>query len=354
MSTPQPTLAHDVGPPILASLFDAMRIDEAWSIREPRSFTWWGHRLAQRVWAEPGRTGHDHPIVRIHAETDVLRHVPDTPEMRASVAAINTFMHLGALTWFSETRRVRFHSAACFHPGNRSWLQSLFLAAVALQAADAHIKADQLARVLGGEPDVSGHPTSGARPEADDILNVIGAVFAPHGAGASPWMRADFAATADMRPRPWVLANADAFGFTAELPFTGDLPAVAARRAETGLLTATSTVRRPRLGSGLLLCLQLPFNFAKDEGSDIAVVLNILEGVETTNTHTLGAWYLGPTPPNRTDGHSLIFVSFVPAAAYRRGLLDVLVLDMAIRTRWVTRTLLGEGATKLALPHRYR
>jgi hypothetical protein len=39
------------------------------------------------------------------------------------------------------------------------------------------------------------------------------------------------------------------------------------------------------------------------------------------------------------------FVSFVPAAAYRKGLLDVLAMDMAIRTRWVARTLVGTPST---------
>jgi hypothetical protein len=39
------------------------------------------------------------------------------------------------------------------------------------------------------------------------------------------------------------------------------------------------------------------------------------------------------------------FVSFVPAAAYRKGLLDVLAMDMAIRTRWIA-GILGDCATQ--------
>jgi hypothetical protein len=340
----------DIGPDVLDFLFAAMKIDGAWSVREPRSFTWWGHRLAQRIWAEPVRTSHDHHIVRIHAETAVIRDVPDGREMRVGLAAMNVFMHLGALTWSSETRRISLHSAACFHAGNRQWLQPLFLAAVGLQAADAHIKADGLARLLGGEPDVSAHPTSGVRGEPDDILNVIASLFAPRGADASPWTEADFKAAADMKPRPWVLANGDATGLTAEFPFSGDMPAIAAGRAETTLLTASSTERHPQLGSGLHLRLQLPFNLPKDQGSEVAFALNLLEAAETTNTHTLGAWCLGPVLPGRTDTHSVIFASFVPAAAYRRGLLDVLAMDMAIRARWVARISLGDTGIRASTP----
>lgn len=338
-------LALDVGPEVVDFLFDAMKIDDAWSVREPRSFVWWGHRLVQRVWAEPVRSSLDHQVVRVHAATALLRNVRDTPEMRAQLAATNMLMHLGALIWVPETNRVMLHTAACFHSGNRPWLQPLFLAAVGLQVTDAHIKADGLARMLGGEPDVSAHPRSGPRPEPDDILNVIATVFAPGSTGPSPWTEADFTATSEMTPRPWVLATAGAGGMTAEFPFTGNLPAVVAGGPETALLTASSTERHPQLGSGLLLRLQLPFNVSQEEGSNLAWMLNALETIEETNTHTLGAWCLGPTPPGRPDAHSVTFVSFVPAAAYRKGLLDVLAMDMAIRTRWVASTLLGDRAT---------
>lgn len=344
---------NDVGPEVLEFLFGVMKIDDAWSVREPRGFSWWGHRLAQRVWAEPVRLSYDHHVVRLHAATAVLRDVRDTPEMRARLATTNRSMHLGALTWSPESRRIMLHSAACFHSGTRPWLQPLFLAAVGLQVADAHIKADGLARVLGGEPDVSAHQRSGPRREPDDLLNVIATVVAPAGAGSSPWAEADFKATADMNPRPWVLANGDADGITAEFPFTGDLPAAIAGGAETALLTASSTDRHPQLGSGLLLRLRLPFNVSQKQGSDLAWMLNALETIEETNTHTLGAWCLGPTPPGRPDAHSVTFVSFVPAAAYRKGLLDVLAMDMAIRTRWVASTLLGDRDTNRRTPAQF-
>jgi hypothetical protein len=337
----------DVGPEVLDFLFDAMKIDRPWSVREPRAFAWWGHRLAQRVWAEPARSSHDHQVVRIHATTALLRDVRDTPELRGKLAALNMAASLGALVLVPETGRIVLHTAACFHAGNRSWLQPLFLAAGGVQVADAHVKAEGLARLLGGEADVSVHPRSGPRPEPDDLLNLIATVFAPEGAGASPWADTDFKAAADMSPRPWVLATTGAGGMTAEFPFSGDRPAAVAGRPETALLTASSTERHPQLGSGLLLRLQLPINFSRQEGSQLAGMLNALEMTEESGTHALGAWCLGPTPPGRPDAHPVTFVSFVPAAAYRKGLLDVLALDMAIRTRWVSRLLLGHpGRTR--------
>jgi len=338
--------ARDVGPGVLQFVFENMKIDEKWSTREPREFSWWGHRLAQRVWAAPARSSHDHQIVRVHATTAVLRDVPDTPEMRARLATLNRFMSLGAFTWLPDSRRIVLHCAACFHAGNLAWLQPLFLAAVGLQAADAHIKVDGLADLLGGKPDTSAHPQSGPRPEPDDILNVIAALFAPGGAGPSPWTAVEFKAAADMTPRPWVLATAGDDGLTAEYPLTGDLPAIVAKGPETALFTASSTDRHPQLGSGLLLRLQLPFNVSQNDGSDIACRLNALETAEERNTHTLGAWCLGPTAPGRTAAHSVSFVSFIPTTAYRKGLLQVLAVEMALRTRWIAGLFLDNDAPR--------
>ena len=33
-------------------MFQELQIDDEWSTRSDRSFRWWPHRLAQRVWAE--------------------------------------------------------------------------------------------------------------------------------------------------------------------------------------------------------------------------------------------------------------------------------------------------------------
>jgi hypothetical protein len=102
------------------------------------------------VWAEPARSSYDHDVVRVHAATALLRGVPDTTDVRARLAAINRFMSLGALVPSRTGDRIILHSAACFHAQNVAWLQPLFLAAVGIQVADAHIKADGLARLLGG------------------------------------------------------------------------------------------------------------------------------------------------------------------------------------------------------------
>lgn len=116
----------DVGPQVLKFPFDALKIDDAWALWEPRSFTWWAHRLEQRVWAEPARSSYDHDVVRVHAATALLRGVPDTADVRARLAAVNRFMSLGALVPSRPGDRIILHSAARFHVQNVAWLQPCF------------------------------------------------------------------------------------------------------------------------------------------------------------------------------------------------------------------------------------
>ena len=233
--------------------------------------------------------------------------------------------------WHPEQRRLTLRYGVYVHPQNLSWLSRLFLAAVGLQAADAHIKAPELARLLGGEPDTSPHPHTGWRPRADEMLGVIEQVFAPQGRGPSPFTDADFKAALQLAPRSWVLATGNGAGLTAELPFFDDVPAVLGGRG-TALLVATATERHPQLGSGALLRLSLPALPGADpadsrRGAQLAGELNRAEPQAWAAAHFLGAWTFDPTL-------GLTFVTFLPAAVYRARLLDAMLRSMAARAQW--------------------
>ena len=43
------------GEAVVQRLYQMMQIDDKWSTRNGAGFTWWGHRLAQRVWADAER-----------------------------------------------------------------------------------------------------------------------------------------------------------------------------------------------------------------------------------------------------------------------------------------------------------
>ena len=46
-------LKEDLGNQIVENIYHDLQIDPKWSVKGERGFTWWGHRLAQKIWADP-------------------------------------------------------------------------------------------------------------------------------------------------------------------------------------------------------------------------------------------------------------------------------------------------------------
>jgi hypothetical protein len=112
----------DVGPEAIDFIFSSMRIDEMWSIRESRGFTWWGHHLAQRVWADPPRIRHDTP--RLHAETAVLRGFAPTDGLLPRLGVLNRCASLSALVWHPDSRRLTMHAAITLYQESLDYRQA--------------------------------------------------------------------------------------------------------------------------------------------------------------------------------------------------------------------------------------
>jgi len=230
------------------------------------------------------------------------------------------------------------HAAMTVYQENLQWAKHLFLSVVGIQAADAHIKIG-LGEVFHAEPDASAHPTNGRRSQPDDTLDIIRSVFVPQGQGPAPFVAAEFEAALAMDPTPWVLANADGTGLTAEFPFSGGRPAVDQSMTgrggapETALFTATAETRHPQLGSGALLRLALPVVLDPHQAADLAMRLNRLQVTEYADAPFLGAW----CPDHHTNGVS--FVTFLPSATHRPGLLKVMAFNAALHTNWARETL---------------
>lgn len=187
----------DVEPHVLNDLFQRMMIDHEWSVRTARSFTWWGHHLAQRVWAEPGRRDHGYEVVCVRTETDLVRQVPNNQRAVEVLNLLNAHASLSSLVWYKDKATVKLACSAYFHSENANWLRDIFYAAAAIQAVDAETKVSTAAELLRGEPDVSQHPGSGPREPMDDLLNVIEGSVARVGREPSRFTEEDFASAAE-------------------------------------------------------------------------------------------------------------------------------------------------------------
>jgi hypothetical protein len=116
----------DVTSRVLSFVFERMRIDGLWSVREPRGFRWWPYRVSQRIWAEPLRTDDGFRICKVHAETDVLKEVPPTAKTYACLAAVNSHATLNRYVYNRQEMRIRLACCAYFHAENIGWQEVYF------------------------------------------------------------------------------------------------------------------------------------------------------------------------------------------------------------------------------------
>lgn len=345
----------DVGPQILNFIYEQMQIDPEWSVRDGRNLTWWGHRLAQRISAETVLVEDGDEIVRVHAETDLLRNVSADAHVARTLSILNRNASLSAYIWNPQTKKIALRSSAYFHTDNASWLSRFFLGVVSVQAAEAHLQPDALAKRVGGEVDESAHPQNGFRAQKDEWLDVITVVFSPQGMNSSRFTTEDFHAVLKLNPEPWLMANEAEKGLTAEFPFPGCIP-------PTALLTVDNDIRHPLLGSGLLVLLRLPLILHKADADSLACQLNLAELTNPTRSHFMGSWCADserrldlmrrgllltaesvPVGSLETIAKkTLSFCSFIPSASYRPGLLGVIIYSMAHRARWANQYLASE------------
>jgi hypothetical protein len=317
---------EDIGCQVIDDAYQTLRVDAEWSARKPREFVWWGHNLAQRVWAEPARESHGLEVIWVHAETDLLCDVPKSPRTAQSLAALNRFASLSGLIWYSSQGHVKSHCSAYFHDENYPWLRQVFLSALAIQAATAHSALEEYSGLLDARQDLSQHPENGPRPKPDELLSVIDSLYGPAGSGPSAFSKGDVEQALKMEPNPWVMANGDGTEMVAEFPFSESLT----EKMEgpgTALLIISADMRHPQLGSGAFLRLMLPISMEPTRASALSCMLNITEANQWTGCHLLGAWCTD-------DEGSLCFVTFLPTLLHGPGLLEAMIWNAALHAKW--------------------
>jgi hypothetical protein len=311
----------DVGIEAINKIYKLWQVDEAWSIREPRGFTWWGGNYRQRVSVDAERDDDGIRIYKLSAVTDFLHLVdPHAPALAERLAVLNRFSSSYALRLDMAERRVRLCSSVLLHEQNANWLVPHFAGLAIIQPIDAQIRAHQWAEILGGTPDESSHPASGVRTQSDDMLNIIKAIYRPQGEDPSRWI-----ASNEFEQVTALLRNGDIFamngktGLTAEVSFGDD----------SALIRASGDQPHPQLGNGVLLLLQLPVTLSETAAAQLAVELNLADAIGDAG-HLLGAW----CSAEARGGSVPTFTGFIPNTLYRPGLLFNMILSLGVKARW--------------------
>lgn len=314
----------DIGSQVVEHVRREMQIDDEWTVSEPSGFTWWGYRLAQRVWAQPCVAINGIGIVLVQSETDLLVDVPDTPHTQECIAVLNSTAALNALVWRPAERRLTLRCSATIHSEVQSWMNKVLRSAVATQLAEAEARVEVLHRKLGGQINLTKHPTSGLRNSPDEMLNVL-EVFRVSGKKPSPYSGQEM-----LRLKEYLdldtFANGDENAITAELNFSGATP-------PTVLLRVRTDTPHPTYGNGALITLSLP-TLPKEgiSSADLPAALNLAELGQLESGYGFGGWCRDVNfPLTEVTTH----VMFVPALMFMPGLLKALVLSLRRKVDWV-------------------
>jgi hypothetical protein len=318
---------QDPGIAAVTELFRRVQIDEEWSVHEPRGFTWWPHLLAQRVWATPAADRLGVQMCQVHIETDLLRDVSSLDLALRLLSTLNLVATMSSC--FLDQGRVRLHASVHVSRMNLTAATTLAMHAMNLQLADSYRYLRFLLDQMGGTPDYSVHPQTGARATPDDMLNV-GRLYTNGDPAIGGRLR--FEQLSVHPQRCWLTSVGGVGDFSAEMGMTRDAASGFFREGPlcTALYQAQIKGDHPQWGIGVDTRLLLPFD---DEGRyDLANHFNVMES-RSPDSHQLGGWCL--------LGNGLTFKSFFPIwvfsgepADYAANLFAGLVWHQWARAPW--------------------
>ena len=320
-------MSKDIGIRAIDYVYSTMQIDEKWSVRSDREFTWWGFTHSQCVQAEPLREILGVPALLLNARMDLSFNVEETDGLYQHLSRINTNATLGSIAYDSSSGEVFYHSSVMIHDQIERWMQAIFLHAVAIQAADGIAKSADFLTELYWPPPISEHPLNGPREKPDGMLRVLYDTYLPMGVEESPWKELEFEHLRDKYQHHTAQTTSGEAGLTAEFPYSGSTPAMLISQKGESLQTALLQIRtdqpHPTMLRGCRMTLTLPI---ETEDPRLANELNLAESRGDSHCHLLGAWCIGPS--------GLSFATFIPNACYLPGLLDILFQRNAMRVHW--------------------
>lgn len=208
---------EDAGLRTVEDIYGGLQIDEEWSVRAERSFTWWPYRHAQRVWAEEPVEDDGVSLSLVHVETDAMRGVQSHPHGAQTIdPVLGVLMGQASLAGLViDGDAVRFHSTILVHGQIQEWASKLIQMAAVVQLFNAKPALGPYASALGLHPDESHPPERGPRPAPDEMIGALNGL--------------------PLRDRPWgeqaeceevsaFLNERGVFSMTSELGFAAEFP----------------------------------------------------------------------------------------------------------------------------------
>lgn len=305
-------------------IYKTLLIDEQWTSRRERGFTWLAHRLEHHI--DAGRPINDGGVIltRITSRIPVLRDVrAPEGEVELALADLNFLADSYCYVFDAQNRTVDSVQSHLVHEGTLEWRPRLLASLFLIQLIHAEEQALDLRRKLKARIARSAHPQRGRRWKPDDMLGVIREVILPRSSGFNAFAdKFEFDTIFEEADR----SNAASFGaartgLTVELPFgTG-----------TALLTLDALGPHPLIGQGLGVYTKLPIGGDYAGCARIAAWLNRKLVSGELLAPCIGAWSV------RKQGQAFVVaqMAFIPNALHRPGLSIDAARGAGIRIRMV-------------------
>lgn len=183
MTTPlRSSETPDLGLETVESIHTGMLVDEPWTMREGRGFTWWASWIRQRVWSEePTRDGAT-TLWHVRARTPLFAGFADDDAAYEEVASLNALLPFSSFVFDPADGTISARCGAFIHPEVAPWLGRWLLGAAGHQISLAVLAAESES-AAGNARDERPHPVVGPRRDPDDMLNVL---LAPPPSWATP------------------------------------------------------------------------------------------------------------------------------------------------------------------------
>lgn len=318
---------EDLGTQIVAHVHQALKVTEGWSTDFDRGFTWWPQDFSQTIWADVGLFQNAQNMFRVHAETDLIVGRGHAQDFELALTQAMHDASMSSVVYDSVKDTYKLSCSVYASADNEHFMDRLFMAASAIQLAEAQRIGHKLAQSTGASPAVSGHPKFGLRGQPDPMVHCIETFFAPNGVQPSRWI-----GQPEWKHMEWAMERqASSFvcdhhsKLSAELHWGITAPDGSLQASHLEVLTEEM---HPLMGHGLFLRLKLPIKMSPEKCAHAAVELNNLERKEWLRCHFLGSWCV--------DDGALEFETFVPNTSYHSDVLETLSLSMAIRAEWAS------------------
>ncbi len=298
--------SKDLGMAAVERVHREMQIDEPWTVREDRGFTWWGAWIRQRVWSGPATRSAGETLWHVRARAPVFRDQPDEPATYARVADWNLLWPMGAMAYDPDDGTISARSGAFLYSGVDPWLETFMLMATGLQASLAWVAAEAAEGV--GPRDAEPHPVAGPRRDPDDMLNLA----------ASPPKAPSPITASILRSAGKELADE---GFAITFDEDEEVLVAMVPVADESAMWLLRSVDHPVLGPGALARLVLPRPMGPQRCAWLANALNLGEAADWTGDvrpHAFGAW--------SSEGGRLAHNAFFPGVLLGGGDENVAVL----------------------------